>query len=52
VKTDKAAGDLLAEVQVAVPAHLDSDALEALDKFAEVAPTDNPRAELLAKAKR
>lgn len=52
VKTDKASGDLLAEVQVAVPAHLDAAATDALEKFAEVAPTENPRADLLAKAKR
>jgi molecular chaperone DnaJ len=52
VKTDKAAGDLLAEVQVAVPSHLEAAAMDALDKFAEVAPGENPRAELLSKAKR
>ncbi len=52
VKTAKESGDLLAEVQVAVPSHLDATAMDALQKFAEVAPTENPRAELLDKTKR
>jgi molecular chaperone DnaJ len=52
VKTAKAQGDLLAVVQVAVPSHLDAKATEALQAFAAAAPSDNPRTELLAKAKR
>jgi len=52
IATAKATGDLLAEVQVAVPAHLEGAALAAFEKFAEVAPTDNPRDDVLAKAKR
>ena len=50
VATAKATGDLLAVVQVAVPAHLDADAKEALEKFAALAPSDNPRADLISKA--
>ncbi len=51
VTTAKGTGDLLAEVQVVVPAHLDEAAREALARFAEVAPQENPRADLLAKAR-
>jgi molecular chaperone DnaJ len=50
VATAKATGDLLAVVQVAVPAHLDAAATEALEKFAALAPSDNPRADLISKA--
>jgi molecular chaperone DnaJ len=50
VATAKATGDLLAVVQVAVPAHLDAAAKEALEKFAALAPIDNPRADLITKA--
>lgn len=52
IKTAKGTGDLLAVVQIAVPSHLDADAKEALEKFAEVAPQDNPRADLLSQGKR
>jgi molecular chaperone DnaJ len=52
VKTAKGQGDLLAVVQVAVPSHLDAKAKEALEAFAAAAPSDNPRTEMLAKAKR
>jgi molecular chaperone DnaJ len=38
-------------VQVAVPAHLGGEAREALERFAALQPDENPRAELLAKAK-
>ncbi|GAB6859566.1 DnaJ C-terminal domain-containing protein [Microbacterium xylanilyticum] len=51
VTTSKGSGDLLAEVQVAVPGHLDEAAREALERFREVEPAENPRAELLAKAR-
>lgn len=51
VSTAKATGDLLAEVQVAVPGHLSDDAKAALEAFAAAGPQDNPRADLLAKAK-
>ena len=51
VPSSKGTGDLLAEVQVAVPAHLDDKAKEALERFHEVEPKENPRAELMAKAR-
>ncbi|GGH42516.1 DnaJ C-terminal domain-containing protein [Microbacterium album] len=51
IVTQKGTGDLLAEVQVAVPSHLDAAAREALERFAEVGPQGNPRAELMAKAR-
>ncbi|QLD11599.1 DnaJ C-terminal domain-containing protein [Microbacterium oleivorans] len=51
VSTAKGTGDLLAEVQVAVPAHLDEDARAALERFAELEPKENPRADLMGKAR-
>jgi molecular chaperone DnaJ len=51
VTTAKGSGDLLATVQVAVPGHLSAEAREALEKFAALQPTENPRAELLAKSR-
>jgi molecular chaperone DnaJ len=50
VHSPKGTGDLLAEVQVAVPSHLDDAAREALERFAELEPKENPRADLMAKA--
>jgi molecular chaperone DnaJ len=50
VQSKKGTGDLLAEVQVAVPSHLDDAAREALEHFASLEPKENPRAELMAKA--
>ncbi|MGB3732406.1 DnaJ C-terminal domain-containing protein [Microbacterium sp.] len=47
----KGTGDLLAELQVAVPSHLDDAAREALERFQELEPTENPRADMMAKAK-
>ena len=52
VKGAKATGDLLAVVQIAVPSHLEGEAKEALEKFAAVAPAENPRTDLLSKAQR
>lgn len=52
IKAAKGTGDLLAVVQIAVPSHLDDAAREALEKFSAVAPTENPRADLLSEAKR
>lgn len=52
VATAKATGDLLAELQVAVPTHLDEAAREALERFQQLEPAENPRAELMAKARR
>ena len=51
VETAKGTGDLLAVVQVAVPAHLSDEAREALEAFHAVEPAENPRAVLLEKAK-
>ncbi len=51
VTTSKGSGDLLAEVQVVVPSHLDDAAREALERFREAEPVENPRTELLAKAR-
>ncbi|MDQ0643131.1 DnaJ C-terminal domain-containing protein [Microbacterium murale] len=50
VATSKGTGDLLAELQVAVPTHLDDAAREALQKFHDLEPKENPRAEMMAKA--
>ena len=50
VETAKGTGDLLAEVQVAVPSHLDEAAREALERFQSLEPKENPRADLMAKA--
>lgn len=52
VTTTKGVGDLLAELQVAVPSHLDDAAREALEKFQSLEPNENPRAELMSKARR
>ena len=51
VTTPKGVGDLLAVVQVAVPSHLSNDAQEKLEAFAEALPRENPREDLLARAK-
>ncbi|MFJ6677803.1 DnaJ C-terminal domain-containing protein [Microbacterium sp. NPDC091382] len=51
VQTAKGTGDLLAEVQVAVPTHLDGPAREALERFHELEPKENPRADLMSKAR-
>ena len=47
----KGTGDLLAEVQVAVPSHLDDAAREALERFHDLEPKENPRADLMSKAR-
>ena len=52
VTTSKGTGDLLAELQIAVPSHLDDAAKEALEKFQSLEPNENPRADLMAKARR
>jgi molecular chaperone DnaJ len=51
VETAKGTGDLLAEVQVAVPSHLDDAAREALQRFHDLEPKENPRADLMSKAR-
>ena len=51
VASSKGTGDLLAEVQIVVPSHLTPEATEALEAFRAVEPQENPRADLLARAK-
>ncbi|HWV49407.1 MAG TPA: J domain-containing protein, partial [Microbacterium sp.] len=51
IASSKGTGDLLAELQVAVPSHLDDDARAALEAFAAAEPKENPRADLMAKAR-
>ncbi|MBX3195242.1 MAG: DnaJ C-terminal domain-containing protein [Schumannella sp.] len=51
VTTAKGTGDLLAEVVVAVPDHMPAAARDALDAFVAAMPDDNPRAELLDRAR-
>ena len=51
VQTSKGTGDLLAVVQVAVPSHLSKEAEEKLREFDALLPAENPREELLAKAR-
>lgn len=51
VSTSKGTGDLLAEVQVAVPSHLDEAAREALMRYQAAEPKENPRADLMSKAR-
>jgi molecular chaperone DnaJ len=51
VSTTSGSGDLLAEVQVAVPSRVPEAALEHLRAFEAAMPAENPRAELLDKAR-
>jgi len=51
VATSKGTGDLLATVQVAVPAHLSAEAQKHLQAFAASVPSDNPRDELISRAR-
>lgn len=51
VTTTKATGDLLAEVQVAVPNRIPEAALEHLEAFAKAMPAENPRDDLIARAR-
>ncbi|MFT3797703.1 DnaJ C-terminal domain-containing protein [Microbacterium sp.] len=51
VATAKSTGDLLAEVQVVVPSHLDEKAKEALERFQGLEPKENPRADLMARSR-
>ncbi len=51
VVSSHGAGDLLATIEVAVPAHVTAAARAALEELARQLPHENPRAELLAKAK-
>lgn len=51
VQTSKGTGDILAEVQVVVPTHLDPKAKEALEAFHAVEPQENPREDILARSR-
>jgi molecular chaperone DnaJ len=51
VTSAKGAGDLLAEVQVAVPGRIPDDAAAHLRAFEAALPPENPRAELLDRAR-
>ncbi|HTN56169.1 MAG TPA: DnaJ C-terminal domain-containing protein [Microbacterium sp.] len=51
IASSKGTGDLLAELQVAVPSHLDDAAREALLAFQAAEPKENPRGEMMAKAR-
>ncbi|WP_294179441.1 DnaJ C-terminal domain-containing protein [uncultured Schumannella sp.] len=51
IATAKGTGDLLASVVVAVPSHLPDKAREALDAFAAAMPAENPRDDLLSRAR-
>lgn len=51
VATGKGTGDLLAEVQVAVPDHLSAAARDALEAFASAQPSENPREDIIEKAR-
>ncbi|MFJ7288254.1 DnaJ C-terminal domain-containing protein [Curtobacterium sp. AB451] len=51
VTTKNGTGDLLATVQVAVPSHLSDKQREAVEALADVLPDENPREDLLAKAR-
>jgi molecular chaperone DnaJ len=51
VASKKGTGDLLATVQVAVPSHLSDKAREAVEALAAALPDENPRDDLLARAR-
>ena len=50
VVTAKAEGDLLATVEIAVPAHVSDKAKKALEEFAALLPDEDPREDVLTKA--
>ncbi len=51
VTSSKGTGDLLAEIEVAVPSRIPDDALTHLKEFAAAMPDENPRAELIERAR-
>ncbi len=51
VTSSKGTGDLLAEIEVAVPSRIPDDALAHLKEFAAAMPDENPRAELIERAR-
>jgi len=50
VRSAKGTGDLLVELQVAVPTHLSGKAADALRAFVDTLPDESPREDLYAKA--
>ncbi|MFM2433994.1 MAG: hypothetical protein RI974_734 [Actinomycetota bacterium] len=50
VQAAKGAGDLLATVDIAVPAHVSDKAKKLLEKFEAELPDENPREDLLSRA--
>lgn len=51
VRSGSALGDLLVELQVAVPSHLSSKAKAQMEKLLEAMPQENPRDDLMSRAK-
>lgn len=51
VTSAKGTGDLLATVQVAVPSHLSAEAQKKLEAFAKTLPNENPRDDLILRAR-
>ena len=51
VSTSKGTGDLLARIEVVVPARLTAEQRELLEKFVAAGPAENPRRELLERAR-
>jgi molecular chaperone DnaJ len=51
ITTSKGTGDLLVTVQVAVPQRLNGAAREAVEAFARATAGEDPRAELVARAR-
>lgn len=51
VTTTKGTGDLLARIEVAVPSHLSAAQKEAIEQFTAASGDENPRDDLLTKAK-
>ena len=51
VQTPRGTGDLLATVQVVVPGHLSPEAAKHLNALAKALPDENPRDDLIARAK-
>lgn len=51
VSTTKGTGDLLARIEVAVPSRLTADQRDALERFVESGAPENPRGELLDRAR-
>ena len=52
ITTAQGVGDLLVEIRIAVPAHLSKTAKGHLEKLFEALPKENPRDDLIAKARK